>query len=232
MDRGYTLLWRKTWSNPVLLERNKVFSKFEAWLYLTNIQARGVDSDGILRGEMEVSYRYLAKAWRWDVAKTYRFIQALIEQKMLEDLPQNTPEKVKHQVKHLMKHLKVCKYETYNPMRNAERNTKRNKVKEGIKEGININTATSEIFIEFPLKDGSNHAITKEQIEAWREVYPAVDIEATLLRIKSWCVNNPAGRKTERGANKFVDSWLSREQEKYQGQKALSVLTGTFGELK
>lgn len=232
MDRGYTLLWRKTWDNQILKENNKVFSKFEAWLYLVNVQARGIDSNGLLRGEMEVSYRYLAKAWRWDVAKTYRFIQALMGEKMVEDAPENDPEKVKHQVKHQMKHLKVCKYETYNPMRNDKRNTKRNKVKEGLKEGININTTTSEIFIEFPLKDGSNHPITKEQVEAWKEVFPAVDIEATLRIMKSWCVNNPSGRKTPRGANKFVDAWLRREQGKLQGQKALSVLTGTFGELK
>jgi hypothetical protein len=37
MNRGYTLLWRKVWSNPLLCEPGKKFSRLEAWLYLTNV---------------------------------------------------------------------------------------------------------------------------------------------------------------------------------------------------
>ena len=44
MDRGYTLLWRKVWDNPVLKNRGKRFSRLEAWLYLVNVAARGVPS--------------------------------------------------------------------------------------------------------------------------------------------------------------------------------------------
>jgi hypothetical protein len=43
MHRGYTFLWRKTWSNPVLQEKGKKFSRIEAWLYLTNVMATDVD---------------------------------------------------------------------------------------------------------------------------------------------------------------------------------------------
>jgi len=135
MDRGYIKLWRKIDDCEALRERGKVFSKKEAWIHILMVMAQGVDKGEVLRGEFEASYRYLAKAWRWDVAKTYRFIDALIQENMLE--------KVKHQVKHQVKqeaqHFKVTNYETYNPLRNTNNNTsnntKRNKLNKGIKEG-------------------------------------------------------------------------------------------------
>lgn len=121
----------------MLHERGSVFSKREAWLYITNILAQGVERNGLKRGEFEASYRYLGKAWSWDVARVYRFMGTLIEAGMLE--------KVKHLAQHLAQqeaqHFKVTNYETYNPKRNTSNNTfdntQRNKLKEGINEGIN-----------------------------------------------------------------------------------------------
>jgi hypothetical protein len=37
LNRSYTLLWRKIWSNPDLVEPGKKFSRFEAWLYIINL---------------------------------------------------------------------------------------------------------------------------------------------------------------------------------------------------
>ena len=96
MDRGYTRLYRKFWDNEFLHERGKSYSKREAWLYIVNVLANGIDRDGLKRGEFQASYRYLSKAWRWDVAKVYRFLDALIEKKMLE--------KVKHLPQHFSQH--------------------------------------------------------------------------------------------------------------------------------
>ena len=45
MNRGYTLLWRKIWSNPLLCEPGKLFSRLEAWLYLINVLAAGKDDE-------------------------------------------------------------------------------------------------------------------------------------------------------------------------------------------
>ena len=62
MRRGYVLLWRKIWANPVLQEREKRFSRMEAWLYLTSVLATGVDDpdSGLKRGEFRASVRQLA----------------------------------------------------------------------------------------------------------------------------------------------------------------------------
>ena len=61
MNRGYTLLWRKIWSNPLLCETGRKFSRLEAWLYIINVLAAGKDDEatGLKRGEFIVSVRYL-----------------------------------------------------------------------------------------------------------------------------------------------------------------------------
>ena len=43
MYRGYTCLHRKIWSNALLAEPGKRFSRLEAWLYITNVLAAGKD---------------------------------------------------------------------------------------------------------------------------------------------------------------------------------------------
>jgi hypothetical protein len=61
MNCGYTFLWRKTWTNPILQEKGKKFSRFEAWLHLTNVLATGADDPaaGLRRGEFRASVRRL-----------------------------------------------------------------------------------------------------------------------------------------------------------------------------
>lgn len=142
MDLGYTLLWRKTWKNPVLIERGRPFSKREAWLHITNILARGVDDPdtGLKRGEFEASYRFLARAWNWETTKVFRFIRQLEAENMLSRNPLSMQHLAQHLAQHEAQRFSVCNYESYNPTRNTDRNTKcntnRNKVKEGRKEGI------------------------------------------------------------------------------------------------
>jgi hypothetical protein len=136
MNRGYTLLWRKTWANPPLREPRKKFSRLEAWLHLTNILATGIDDPdiGLSRGEFRVSIRRLAGLWNWSPSVAFRFLKLLEENRMIS--------RVKHQAEHLAEqeaeHFTICNYSTYNP----ERNSKRNTIKEGLKEGINEKTHT------------------------------------------------------------------------------------------
>jgi uncharacterized protein YdaU (DUF1376 family) len=56
--------------------------------------------------------------------------------------------------------------------------------------------------------------ITREFVDEMQAAYPAVDVEATLPEIRAWCVANPARRKTPSGIYRFVQSWLSREQNR------------------
>ena len=138
MNRGYTLLWRKTWDNPVFHERSKRYSKLEAWLYLVNVLARGIDESetGLKRGQFEASIRFLARAWNWAKTPVFRYLLELEQNQMITKVERS----VERSVERYAERFNVCNYETYNPSgnaeRNAERNAKWNKVKEGIKEGI------------------------------------------------------------------------------------------------
>ncbi len=131
INRGYTFLWRKTWANPVFQEQGKRFSRLEAWLYLVNVLASGIDNQaaGLRRGEFCTSVRRLANLWNWSPSSVFRFLRQLEQNRMITRL--------KHQAEQEAEHFIICNYSTYNPERNVERNTPRNTYKEGITEGVN-----------------------------------------------------------------------------------------------
>jgi hypothetical protein len=121
MDFGYTLMHRKVWKNHVLMEKGKRFSRLEAWLYIINVQARGVDDpdSGLKRGEFAASIRYLAEAWNWSRSAVHRFMADLIANEMIKKLGHLAG----HNLGHSAEHFIVCNYEVYNPTRDTQRDT-------------------------------------------------------------------------------------------------------------
>ncbi len=85
MNFGYTLIWRKIWANPLLVYPGKIFSRLEAWLYLTNVLAAGKDDEaaGLKRGQFAASSRFLAQQWNWDRSRVQRFIKELEREGMV-----------------------------------------------------------------------------------------------------------------------------------------------------
>lgn len=69
--------------------------------------------------------------------------------------------------------------------------------------------------IELPLNDGSLYPVTEEQCHEWAGLYPAVDVIQQLRNMLGWLNSNPSRRKTKAGIKRFVNSWLSKEQDKY-----------------
>jgi hypothetical protein len=65
-----------------------------------------------------------------------------------------------------------------------------------------------------PLNDQSLHPVTYSQIIEWQDLYPCVDIEQELKKMKGWLDSNPKRRKTSRGIKAFITNWLSRQQDK------------------
>lgn len=66
--------------------------------------------------------------------------------------------------------------------------------------------------ITLTLNDKSEFEIFQNSVDEWQELYPAVDVPQALRAMKGWLKANPAKRKTLRGINKFINSWLAREQ--------------------
>ncbi len=70
-----------------------------------------------------------------------------------------------------------------------------------------------------PLNDGSEFPIFGEQCQEWAGLYPAVDVIQQIRNMKGWLMANPERRKTKRGILRFINSWLSKEQDRGHGQR-------------
>lgn len=68
--------------------------------------------------------------------------------------------------------------------------------------------------ISLPLNDGSEFPVGQDMISEFSGLYPAVDIMQELRNMRGWLLNNPKNRKTRSGIRRFINSWLSREQDK------------------
>ena len=64
------------------------------------------------------------------------------------------------------------------------------------------------------LNTGEEYGISQSNVYEWSELYPAVDIMQCLRNMKGWLLANKSKRKTIRGINKFIITWLQNEQDK------------------
>lgn len=69
-----------------------------------------------------------------------------------------------------------------------------------------------------PLVDGSDFPIAQETVDELSGLYPAVDVDQQLRNMRGWLLANPKNRKTKTGIMRFVNSWLSREQNQARPQ--------------
>ena len=64
------------------------------------------------------------------------------------------------------------------------------------------------------LNTKEEYPIYKIDIEAWHDLYPAVDVIGELRKMKGWLMANPSKRKTKKGILRFINSWLAKEQDR------------------
>lgn len=69
-------------------------------------------------------------------------------------------------------------------------------------------------IISLPLNDGSEFPVGQDMISEFSGLYPAVDVMQELRNMRGWLLNNQKNRKTRSGIRRFINSWLSREQDK------------------
>lgn len=75
-------------------------------------------------------------------------------------------------------------------------------------------TVSTPPVITLPLNDGTEYFVTVEQSQEWAGLYPAVDVIQQLRGMRGWLDANPQKRKTRRGIKKFINGWLSKEQDR------------------
>lgn len=99
---------------------------------------------------------------------------------------------------------------------------KRLEIKDKEKENINILARSSGKQTSEPeadvaalvLNDGAEWRPSEALFAEYVRLYPGVDVKQQFNEMRSWCLSNPGRRKTKRGITRFVNSWLSREQDK------------------
>lgn len=95
---------------------------------------------------------------------------------------------------------------------NKQNETKQNETKNNSTEPEQA--ASMPPVITLPLNDNTEHPVYEQDIAQWKELYPAVDVMQELRDMKGWLIAHPQRRKTKRGINKFINSWLCKEQDK------------------
>lgn len=92
------------------------------------------------------------------------------------------------------------------------------KLKEVKLKEVNICTEPESVsmppVITLMLNNGTEYPVTQEYAEQMAALYPAVDIKKAWRDMKAWCINNPTKRKTKSGITRFINAWLSKEQDK------------------
>lgn len=103
----------------------------------------------------------------------------------------------------------------------SENDTKKSKVKESKVNRNNYyampsanaaDTAGENIFITLPLNDKSNYSVSKSDVQHYKILYPAVDVEQQLRSMLGWLEANPSRRKTRTGIKGFITKWLNKVQ--------------------
>lgn len=69
-------------------------------------------------------------------------------------------------------------------------------------------------IITLALNTGEEYPITQSYIIELSKLYPAVDIMQELRAMKGWCDANPRKRKTSAGIKRFINSWISKVQNR------------------
>ena len=91
-------------------------------------------------------------------------------------------------------------------------NQKETKDEPNENENVNDND-NANVFIGLQLNDKSLFPIFDDDLDKWRDLYPAVNVEQELRNMVGWIDGNPTRRKTKSGIKKFINSWLSKEQD-------------------
>jgi hypothetical protein len=78
----------------------------------------------------------------------------------------------------------------------------------------------AQTVVCLPLNDGTEFPVTEEMVSEFSSLYQAVDVVQALRNMRGWLLSNPKNRKTSSGIRRFMNSWLSREQDRARPQKS------------
>ena len=216
------------------LWEDKPFAYGQAWtdmLLMANNKAQkfplGNEIVTVGEGEFITSELKLMERWGWSKSKLRRFLNLLESDEMI--LKKTDRKKTTITIVNYSKFQNV--QTTEKPITDHSKTNGRpikdtnNNINNSIISTEPDKSALNPSGILLPLNDKTMYDVPLEKIETWRKAYPAVNIEQELHKMIAWLDSNPTRRKTRRGIDKFINTWLSKEQDKGYTHKTNSFNT-------
>ena len=104
-----------------------------------------------------------------------------------------------------------------NPDKSQElslKESKENKSKGNKKNSSELpGSPRQNVVYELPLLNGTSYPVKMEEIEKYRNLYPAIDVDIELRKMIGWLDSHPKNRKTPGGIGRFINGWLCRAQD-------------------
>lgn len=236
MSKGWIKLYRQILECDLWIglddEPDEPFDKRSAWIDLllrANHRDKNIIFDGqeivCSRGQLITSVRKLAARWHWGKDKTLRYLRYLEQMQMIE--------KASDSRKTL---ITIVKYDLFQGSEESDATVDRQLTdskqtvtshKQEYKECKEVN-----IYMSFPLKDGTEYDIDEDFVNQMKELYPKVDVEKELLAMKGWLIGNPSKRKTKKGMPRFITGWLGRDRKTDSSQPKPQTKFSNFEERK
>jgi hypothetical protein len=222
MAEGWISLHRKILGNELWDE--KPFDKAHAWvdmLLLANFRDSSFwvrhQEVKVNRGQMAWSEVSLADRWGWSRGKVRRFLHWL-----------ETAHQIAQHKSNLTSLITIVKYEEYQGRDTADKTA--NRTTDGTagsthKNKVNkVNKENNEPVEPFALSDHSMilndktvFIVPVSNVLEWQILFPGVDVPQQLRAMSAWCMAHTSQRKTRRGIEKFIVSWLTGKQDKSAG---------------
>lgn len=103
--------------------------------------------------------------------------------------------------------------------KNDIKESKVNKSKKNKMIGAELQSSPCpDTVYELQLLDGSFYPVSRDSVEKYGQLYPAVDVDQEFRKMIGWLDSHPKNRKTARGIDKFINGWLSRTQDSARPQ--------------
>ena len=87
-----------------------------------------------------------------------------------------------------------------------------NNYKHGAKNIKVVEAEEKKAVFELCTNTGEPYPFYQDDIDAYKGLYPSVNVEQEMRNMIGWLDANPTRRKTRSGMKRFVNGWLSRQQ--------------------
>ena len=87
------------------------------------------------------------------------------------------------------------------------------RTKSKTKKKTEVAVPEEDVILWLPCKSGQ-HPVTKDDVMQYMATYRNINMEQELKSMFSWLEANKAKQKTKAGMKRFINSWLSRANEK------------------